>query len=432
MSAYSQILEYLFSLHRFGIKLGLDRIIRLLESLGNPHRRFATLHIGGTNGKGSSAAMVASILNAAGYRVGLYTSPHLVDFRERIQVKGEPIPPDQVCVLTELIRKASAPVPSPTFFEFTTAMAFQYFADQQVDVGVIEVGLGGRFDATNVLDPLGVLITTVAFDHEIYLGDTLQAIAGEKAGIIAPDTPLVLGPMPAEGLPVIQARAKTLRAPVFRFGADFETKGTAASSFSYHGPKWAWKDLRTNLLGRHQIINAANALALLEICGQAECPVDESAVRTGLQHVKWPGRLEVVAREPLVILDGAHNPSAATVLFDFLHAQLQDLPARSLILVVGMMADKNHREFLKTFQPIAKEVILTKPHMSRAAEPESLARAFQEFQRPPIVVAEPKEAIAHAGALARPSDIICVTGSLFLVGEISGCFSPSESPIVQV
>ena len=419
MSPYSLTLDYLFSLHRFGIKLGLEAITDLLKRLGDPQRQFATLHIGGTNGKGSSAAMTAAILMKAGYRVGLYTSPHLVDFRERIQVQGTMISPDQVCDLTDRIRRLSPPDSSITFFEFTTAM------------GVIEVGMGGRFDATNVLSPLGVLITTVAFDHEMYLGNTLEAIAYEKAGILKFQIPLALGPMPPEAEQVVCEAAGALQVPCMKFGEGYRMIPEEGGGFHYLGTRWSLSGLRTNLLGRHQLTNAANALALLEAASSAHLQVPESAIRTGLQQVKWPGRLEILGRDPLIIVDGAHNPSGATVLFDFLESQLHDVPGRKLILVVGMMADKNHQGFLRVFQPVVDYLILTQPNMARAAPPETLAAVLEVEEQPPLLISNPKEALDRARSLAGPADLICVTGSLFLVGEIAESCFPSGSHAVQ-
>ena len=432
MASYSHTLDYLFSLHRFGIKLGLGAIADLLRRLGDPHQRFPTLHIGGTNGKGSSAAMVASILMAAGYRVGLYTSPHLIDFRERIQVQGKMISPDQVCDLTERLRKVGDAHGALTFFELTTAMAFQYFADQAVDIGVIEVGMGGRFDATNVLHPLGVLISTVAFDHEMYLGDTIEAIAYEKAGILKSGTPAVLGLMPIQAAHVIRSVADGLQVSVVQSGADFSVRDEGDGRFGYDGPRWQWQSLQIHLCGRHQVMNAANALALLEVSTPGQFVIPESAIRTGLQQVRWPGRLEIVERDPLIVLDGAHNPSAATVLFDFLQSRLHDATDRKLIMVVGMMKDKHHAEFLRPFQEMADCLILTQPQMDRAATPEMLALALEGWNRPPLLIADPKDALAQAKALARPVDLICVAGSLFLVGAIAGYFSSSAFPTVQV
>ncbi|MDH4193117.1 MAG: Mur ligase family protein, partial [Nitrospirota bacterium] len=237
MATYPETIDYLFSLQRFGIKLGLEAITDILGRLGNPQSQYATLHVAGTNGKGSSSAMLASILQASGYRVGLYTSPHLMDFRERIRVQGSDIAEDDVCTLTEQIRQAANPLSALTFFEFTTAMAFRHFMNQQVDIAVVEVGMGGRFDATNVLNPLGVLITGIGFDHEAYLGESLQEIAQEKAGIICQTTPVVLGPMPEEIGRIFEAQARKRQASFFRFGQEFSISKAGLAAFTYHGPR---------------------------------------------------------------------------------------------------------------------------------------------------------------------------------------------------
>ena len=292
--------------------------------------------------------------------------------------------------------------------------------------------MGGRFDATNVLSPLGVLITTVAYDHEMYLGNTLEAIAYEKSGILKFQIPVAMGPMPPEAGHVVRESAAALQAPCMRYGEDYRVIPEDDGGFTYWGPRWNIHGLRTNLLGRHQLTNAANALALLEMASPAHFQVPESAIRMGLQQVKWPGRMEVLSRDPLIIVDGAHNPSGATVLFDFLESQLHDVPVRKLIMVIGMMTDKNHGEFLRVFQPLASYLILTQPNMARAAPPEMLAEAMQVGGRPPLLISNPKEALDRARSLACPADLICVTGSLFLVGEIAEHFLPSGFPAVQV
>lgn len=418
MVTYSETIDYLFSLQRFGIKLGLEAITDILGRLGNPQCQYATIHIAGTNGKGSSSAMLASILQASGYRVGLYTSPHLIDFRERIRVQGVDISERDVCELTEEIRQVAGPLSTLTFFEFTTAMAFRHFLNQRVDVAVVEVGMGGRFDATNVLHPLGVLITGIAFDHEAYLGDSLQAIAQEKAGIICQTTSVVLGPMPEEIGRIFEAQAGKWHAPFFRFGREFSISEAGLLAFTYHGPRWTIPGLQTNLLGSHQKINAANALALLETAVEGTLPISQEAIRTGLQQVRWRGRLEVIQRDPLIVLDGAHNPSGAQVVFDFLHSQIHDCPGRKLILVVGMMRDKNHQEFLRVFLPLVDCLILTQPRMERAVSVDELKQAIDRAELIPCLLPDSWDAFCQAKEIANPLDLICVTGSLFLVGEV--------------
>lgn len=418
MATYPETLDYLFSLHRFGIKLGLEAITDILDRLENPQRQYPTLHVAGTNGKGSSSAMVASILQASGYRVGLYTSPHLIDFRERIRVQGADISEESACALIEQIQRTANPLTTLTFFEFTTALAFLHFRNQQVDIAVVEVGMGGRFDATNVLSPIGVLITGISFDHEAYLGDSLQMIAGEKAGIITQKAPVVLGPMPEDIIQIFEAQAMKWLAPCFRMGQEFSLLETGARTFTYQGPRWTIPGLQTNLLGHHQMVNATNALAVLEAAVDGTFPISPSAIRTGLQDVRWRGRLEIVHRDPLLIVDGAHNLAGAHVLFDFLHSQIHDGAGRKLIVVVGMMRDKNLQGFLHVLLPLVDHLILTQPRMERAASVDELKQAVDREDLVPCLLADSWEAICQAKDIANPADVICVTGSLFLVGEV--------------
>lgn len=418
MASYSETLDYLFSLHRFGIKLGLEAITDILARLENPQRRYPTLHIAGTNGKGSSSAMVASILQANGYRVGLYTSPHLIDFRERIRVEGTDISEESVCALTEQLRRTANPLTTLTFFEFTTALAFLHFSHQHVDIAVVEVGMGGQFDATNVLSPIGALITGISFDHEAYLGDSLHMIAREKAGIITQKAPVVLGPMANDILQIFETQAGKWQAPCFRMGQEFSFLETSPTTFTYQGPRWTIPGLQTNLLGRHQMVNATNVLALLETAVNGTFPISLSAIRNGLQNVRWKGRLEILQRNPLLILDGAHNLASAQVLFDFLHSQIHDGAGRKLILVVGMMRDKNLQGFLRVFMPLVDHLILTQPRMERAASVDELNQAVDGQDLVPCLIADSWEAVCRAKDISNPADVICVTGSLFLVGEV--------------
>lgn len=416
--AYRETLDFLYSLERYGIKFGLEAIGSLLAKLGNPHRRYATLHIGGTNGKGSSAVMAAAILQAAGHRVGLYTSPHVYDFRERIRVQGELISEEHVIDLAERVRGLCRGGPSPTFFEWTTAMALTYFAECQVDVAVIEVGMGGRLDATNVLSPLAALITNVAFDHQHFLGNTLSAIAYEKAGIVKSKVPVILGAMPEEACMVIQRCAAERRAPLYRLGSEFHMQHQAQPRFTYRGLDRSYENLSSALEGRHQALNAACALALLEVSARRGFALTESAIRTGLASVQWVGRLEAWRTDPLLLVDGAHNPAAAEVLASYLMQVLVQRPGSRLIFVIGMMRDKDHAGFLRLLAPLAHAIIFTQAQVARAAEPQELAdslpveRPYVELHRNPL------DALFAAERCAKPSDVICVTGSLILIGEL--------------
>ncbi len=428
---YLATLDYLFALHRFGVKLGLGAITDLLQRLDHPQRKYATLHIGGTNGKGSSAAMVAAMLQAGGYRVGLYTSPHLIDFRERIRVEDEDIPEEQVCELTARIRQVADPLGSLTFFELTTAMAFQYFLDRKVDIAVVEVGLGGRYDATNVLDPLGVLITGIGLDHEMYLGHTLEAIAREKAGIIHRNVPVVLGQMSENVSQIFEEIAQACDAPLHRYGRDFSILEDSQAEFTYRGLRDRFAGLQTNLLGRHQMKNAGCALALLESATAKRFPLSVEGIQSGLKKINWKGRLEIVQHNPMTILDGAHNPLGARVLFDFLQSQLHDCPGRKIIVILGMMQDKNLAEYLQVLLPLVDILIVTQPHMNRAATVDELRQVAARGDLKLFSIVNPWEAYCKAQDVAASSDLICITGSLFLVGEILQHLTLPPSPMAR-
>jgi dihydrofolate synthase / folylpolyglutamate synthase len=416
---YSSAVAYLFRLQKHGIQLGLETIRTLVTRLGMPQTKYPVLHIAGTNGKGSTAA---SVLQAAGYRVGLYTSPHLVEFRERIRVNGEMITEVRVARLTEQLQTLCGPDLSPTFFEYTTAMAFQHFADSAVDVAVLEVGLGGRFDATNVVSPLACAITTIGLDHQEYLGHTLSAIAFEKAGIIKQWVPVVLGRLEDDAWRTIEQIARERQAPVFRLNEDFRTEGEEPRQFSYHGLNTHYDGLTCSLDGRHQLDNAACALALLEAASSQGLAVTAEAVSRGLQTVSWAGRLEVADLHPTILLDGAHNPAAATVLADFLAISGRSHPSRPVVLVLGMMRDKDHRGFFEPLRSLVDEVILTQADLPRSATAQEISASLQGLVLHPHVVPSLGDAMTLAKQLATPEGLVCVTGSLMLVGECQAWF----------
>lgn len=414
---YSSAVAYLYRLQKHGIKLGLTTMTALMVRLGTPQTRFRALHIAGTNGKGSTAAMAAAMLQAAGYRVGLYTSPHLVEFRERIRVNGEMIAESRVAQLTEQLQTLCQPDLSPTFFEYTTAMAFQHFADSGVDVAVLEVGLGGRFDATNVVTPMACAVTTISLDHQEYLGNTCSAIAFEKAGIIKAGVPVVLGRLEDDAWRTIEQVARERQAPVFRINENFFTEGETPQRFSYRGVGVQYDGLSCALEGRHQLDNAACALALLGAAAPQGIAVTDGAVRAGLRMVNWAGRLEVVDRRPTILLDGAHNPAAATALADFLARSERSHPSRPVVLVLGMMRDKDHRGFLKPLEGLFHDVVLTQADLPRSATAEELRTSLGDLLPHPHVVPTLSESMALAKQLATPDGLVCVTGSLMLVGE---------------
>jgi dihydrofolate synthase/folylpolyglutamate synthase len=415
---YSDAIAYLYGLQKHGIKLGLENMRALLGRLGHPERRFRVLHVAGTNGKGSTAAMAASILQAAGYRVGLYTSPHLIDFRERIRVDRVMIDEQQVADLTARLREAIAPDLTPTFFELTTAMALLHFAESGVDVAVLEVGMGGRFDATNVVEPVACAITTIGLDHQEYLGHTLGAIAFEKAGIIKPGVPVVVGRIEGEAWDMIAQVARERSAPVFRLGYDFHTSGAGPDEFTYVGSVMQADRLHVALAGAHQLDNAGCAVALIEAAGARGLPVSIEAVRRGLVTVTWEGRLELVDRHPAVLLDGAHNPAAAAVLAAYVREWLAAHPQARLILVLGMMRDKDARGFVEPLRSLVSEAVLTQAELARSASVGELRQAVGDRFAVCHEVPTAGDALALARARATDRDLICVTGSLMLVGEV--------------
>ncbi|MFO0773964.1 MAG: folylpolyglutamate synthase/dihydrofolate synthase family protein [Nitrospiraceae bacterium] len=429
-AAASPSIEFLLSLQRHGIKLGLESMRSLLAAMGDPHRSVRSIHIAGTNGKGSTAALTASMLQAAGYRVGLYTSPHLIDFHERIRIDCEPIPDDELARWTTRVRAACPPSLRPTFFEFTTAIAFAHFAAASVDCAVIEVGLGGRFDATNVVTPLATCITTIGMDHEAYLGHNLRSIAYEKAGIVKADVPLVVGRVADEAYEVIAHIATARSAPLVRLGRDFDVAGTSAADCTYRGPSGRRLTLRCPLRGRHQLDNLACAAALIDTVADRGLVCSDEAMQRGAATVDWPGRVDIVATEPLTILDGAHNPAAAAALTDTLRELRGTYPTARVWALVGMMHDKDQRGFFEQLLPLVDELMLTVPNLPRAASLEYLRAALPPTAPTPRLVPSVAHALREIRTLAAPTDLVCVTGSLMLIGEAKAALSGlSVSPL---
>ncbi|MBI5379292.1 MAG: bifunctional folylpolyglutamate synthase/dihydrofolate synthase [Nitrospirae bacterium] len=417
--------DFLYGLHGQGIKLGLATTRHLLYALGDPQRDFASVHLAGTNGKGSTAAMIASALQASGHRVGLYTSPHLNQFTERIRIDGAPIPDEAVAPLVAEIRKSLSRTllsgeTVPTFFEFTTAMAFLAFAREAVDVAVVEVGMGGRLDATNLLDPLVSVLTPVDYDHQAFLGSTLGQIAGEKAGILKPRVPAVVGPQAAEAQEVIERAARAVGAPLRQMDREFAVAvreaDLAGTTLDYSGPRWRLPGVRVGLAGRHQAVNAAMALAALEVLNERGVRVDGEAVRRGLAAARWEGRLEVLGERPLLLLDGAHNPGAARALRQAL-VELVLPRTRRCHLLLGILGDKDVSGILAELLPLAGQVIVTAPDSPRAMPPECLAAEAGRWTDRVAICRTVAEALETAKSLTDPQDALCITGSLYTVGE---------------
>ena len=423
---YQQSLDYLYGLEKFGWIFGLTQVERILEAIGNPHREVQAIHIGGTNGKGSTAAMIASILRKEGYRIGLYTSPHLIRFTERIKVNGKEIGKEEIATLTGWMKErveAAGITPPFTFFDFTTAMAFVYFKEKMVDLAVLEVGLGGRLDSTNVVDPLLSIITNIAKDHEEQLGKTMLKIAGEKAGIIKDGRPLITAATQRPVLHLFSKVCREKRAPFLRVEKEFRYVRSGERNFNYEGLRRKLWGVYLNLSGPHQIVNATTALGAMEVLDDLGYPISNEAMIEGLKEVEWPGRLETVCSSPKVILDGAHNPAGALVLKEALG---KEFSYNHLILLVGMMKDKDIRSMLHLLAPLADHLILTRPHLNRAASPTLLKKALGKDGGKAEIVEDLKEAINKGLAMTKEEDLLCITGSLYTVGEARSHFLPRE------
>lgn len=433
-AAYAKALHFLAERTKFGINLGLQRIEKLLALLGNPHRQGAPkyIHVGGTNGKGSVSIMLAEILQACGYKTGLFTSPHLHSYRERFRLNGQPLSKaelvHQLAIIQPLLdQMAAAGEEAPTEFEISTALALHYFTEQQADWAVIEVGMGGEIDSTNVIQPELAVITNVAMDHMAYLGETVAEIAAVKAGIIKPGVPTLTAAQNQAALAVLQKRAAVKDTSLEQLGRDFAylPRKVAESGQIFDWQKLAvnnsdennlvYADLSIQLLGEHQLANASLAVA-----AAAKLDLPEAAVRQGLAAACWPGRLEIVNRQPLTVLDGAHNVAGMQAL----SAALQQYwPGRPIVAVLGMLADKERAEALRLLLPLVSRAVITKVPSPRAGDWQALAEICQEFAVPCQLVESVPQAIA-AGRQILQSDelngeepLFLVTGSLYMLAE---------------
>jgi len=388
-------------------KLGLDRISTVLKALGNPQQNYRIVHVAGTNGKGSTCAMIESGLRAAGVRTGLFTSPHLVEPTERIQIDGMAVTPEQFQCAFDVAHRTAETLDldcHPTYFETVTAMAFWLFRELRVETAVLEVGLGGRLDATNVVEPVLCVITPIDFDHEIFLGHTIEAIAWEKAGILKPGVPAVFARQRPEAAKVLEDRARKLGIRVTH-AEEFEVRDLEIDA---RGSRFS--GLVVPLAGEHQIENAITAALALRELG-----VRPKDIAEGISDVRWPGRLEHVSPNPDIILDGAHNPAGARALARYLD---RFYPDRKLWMIYGAMRDKSVDEIAGILFPRASELIFVAPSSSRALRPETLVEIAGRGETAANVGA----ALDHARSQASADDVILITGSLFLVGEARALF----------
>lgn len=424
--SYSEIVNYLYNLQKYGIKFGLENIQRLMSSLDNPHKAFRLVHVAGTNGKGSTSAMIASLLKKTGLKVGLFTSPHLVSFTERIRVNGDEITENEVIRLASHIKKIVEKIEdfSPTFFEVVTAMAMLYFKEKKIDIAVMEVGMGGRLDATNIILPEVSVITSISFDHREFLGDSLEDIAREKAGIIKKGIPVVTAKQEIPADELIKKTADLMGSPLYIYGRDFggllRSSDIRGITMKYFDNITSIDDIFIPLAGEHQLINSCIAIkSALLLTEKLKRNLLLSSVKQALCDLKWPGRLEFIAADPPVLIDGAHNPSAAKALSDTLKTTFKNR-FQKIIMILGVMADKDINGIMEPLLPLATEIIFTAPAYSRAASPEKLKQVakllgFNNMQTAQTI----KDAIETATQLAlrEHKPLIMITGSFYTIGE---------------
>jgi dihydrofolate synthase / folylpolyglutamate synthase len=401
--SYASAIEFLYELTWFGAELGLEKTLKLADLAGNPHRQLRFIHVAGTNGKGSTCAILESIYRAAGLRVGLFTSPHLVSFRERIQVNRQLIGESDVARLVKELRRLLEKFPEghrPTFFETITVMALQYFAERECDLVVWETGLGGRLDATNIVMPVASVITNIQYDHQNWLGETLSSIAAEKAGIIKPGIPVLTAAAEPETLLVIEKTANEQNAPL--------TKVEPASQLFAAGQT---RDFP--LLGEHQQTNAALAIATVQVL-QKQFPVSEAALQTGVAGVNWAGRLQLVSRPSgqKILLDGAHNVAGAEALAGALKS---GFPSAECTLVLGILRDKDWPRMCEVLAPLARRVIVVPVQNERTATASELAEVCKRTQPAAEVIAH--ASLSEALAETAGDSLVVIAGSLYLIGE---------------
>jgi dihydrofolate synthase/folylpolyglutamate synthase len=453
---YAQALDYLYGFVDYGSLrsyryspevFDLARVVELLDRLGNPQTAFRSFHIAGTKGKGSVSAFLASSLGEAGHKVGFYSSPHLVEFTERIRINGAPIEADALGALVDQIEPVVAQVPDLTMYEVVTALAFVHFAQVGVDVAVIEVGLGGRLDATNVIVPVVSVITSLSYDHMHLLGERLSDIAGEKAGIIKPGVPVVLAPQQHEAENVVERFAEERGAPIIRVGKDWlfapgvhGLKGQTLYIWSAAeqeqmdifvessgGEEWVPPRYTIPLLGYHQVVNCAVAYAALQVGRQEGISIPEQAIQRGFAKTSWLGRFQVLSQDPTVILDAAHNRDSALKL----RISLDDyFPGKAVTVVFGASSDKDITGMFDELLPRVARLIVTQADNPRAAEVEELARLAHGHGTRVETVVPVRQALEHALRIQRPDEVLLVTGSLFVVGEALKFWEESGRPVL--
>ena len=421
--SYKDCLDKLFKLGRFGIKLELDTISNILKLLNSPQKNYKIVHIAGTNGKGSIGTYISSILIQAGYKTGFYTSPHLIKFNERFSINGIDVSDADIVQAYKAVNKVDIGKRKATFFEIATAMAFYMFSKNKVEFAVIETGMGGRFDATNILTPEISVISNLSIEHTDYLGNTIKALAREKAGIIKLNKPVVTGVTQPSGIEFIKTKAKEKSAPLYIYKKDFSTrKAPNHNRFSYKGIFQELKNVETPLKGDHQRGNTALALAALELLSikgknnyKNKQIFTESNVIKGLKKAKWPGRLDYILDKPCVIIDGAHNQHASKILSDYLRKNFKNIKLTS---VIGILDDKPYESMLKNLVSSSSRIIFTKAKTGRSIDPLILKKAASKFSNAEIIIMEDVgKACVFAINTSKDPDAVCIAGSLYVAGE---------------
>ncbi len=420
---YRQAIEYIEGASGKGNKCGLSNMERLMARLGDPHKRLRAFHVAGTNGKGSVCAYLDSALRTAGYRTGLYTSPHLERFNDRMRLNGRPIIDDRLAEVTTRVAQEVEALRSegvyPTFFEICTAVAFEFFAEEKVDYAVIEVGLGGRCDSTNVITPMVSIITPIGFDHMKTLGNTLPEIAGEKAGIIKPGVPVVISPQPDEVQKVLAARCLEKGSKLYDLGTSamqmiFEDE--RGGEFSLKLGDNEWPRISISMPGAHQAINASCALVALNVArASAGLKISDSDIMKGLKRAHWPGRLEWIDGQPNILMDGAHNGPGAKTLLEYARRHLL---RKHVVLLTAMLGDKPVEDVVRQLAGITNTAVVTQIDSPRALEPKRLSVLLEANSVSSLIVPDRAKALEAAREMAGEDGVVLITGSLYLVGEM--------------
>ncbi|MDD3570396.1 MAG: bifunctional folylpolyglutamate synthase/dihydrofolate synthase [Lachnospiraceae bacterium] len=422
---YSDALKYIESIYSLGSDLGLERVQVLMEKMGNPQERIKIIHVAGTNGKGSCCSMLSNILIEQGYKVGVYTSPHLEEYNERYTINNVRIQNDELAKQVSIVKAscdelvAEGRITQPTVFEVITAIAFNYFAEQNVDYLLLEVGLGGRFDATNVIHkPILSIITSISMDHMEFLGHNLSSIAFEKGGIIKENCPVVLYSQCDEVYETIKKITEERNAKLYftkEQGINVVRQDIAGTVFDIENQYLTYKEIKLGLLGDHQINNAATVLLACKALNDNGAKIDDESIFAGFEKARWCGRMEIVQKEPMVILDGAHNIDGIHMLAESLERYFSD---KKITLLIGILGDKEYDKMIEMLLPLASKIVLTEPNNSRKWDVDALTETISNFKVETFREKDIEKAYDLAKSITAKEDVLCCAGSLYLIGEL--------------